>query len=241
MRIAILGYGKMGKEIEKISLERNHSISLVIDINNLEEFTAKNLNNSDVAIDFSVPDSAYKNILKCFEADIPIVSGTTGWLDKYDEIIKICKEKNKSFFYASNYSLGVNILFFINNQLAKIMNKFPDYQVKIDETHHTQKLDKPSGTAISLANDIIKQINRKTKWELAGQVSENTLNINSFRIENVFGIHEISYDSPVDVLKIKHSAKSRKGFAVGAILAAEYIIDKKGVFQMENLLGFQKS
>jgi 4-hydroxy-tetrahydrodipicolinate reductase len=236
MRIALLGYGKMGKEIEKIALARQHEIGLIIDIDNYNELTRENLQATDVAIDFSVPSGAYTNIMKCFDADIPIVSGTTGWLDKFDEVIDICRKKNKSFFYASNYSIGVNIFFHLNRQLAELMNKFPDYDVDIEEIHHIHKLDAPSGTAISLANDILKQIERKKEWKLDFQGDKDIISISAKREGEIPGIHIINYNSQVDTIEIKHTAKSRKGLAFGAVLAAEYVLDKKGYHTMNDLL-----
>ncbi len=236
MNIAILGYGKMGKEIEKTALERNHKVLLKIDIDNQSELTGENLMNIDVAIDFSIPDSAYNNIVKCFEANTPIVSGTTGWLDKFDKVISMCKEKEQTFFYASNYSLGVNIFIELNRNLARMMNSFSEYDIAIEETHHTQKLDAPSGTAIKLANDIISVLDRKNKWELDKKSESDSIRISAIRKNKITGIHTITYDSPMDFIEIKHSAKSRKGFALGAILAAEFIKDKKGYFTMNDLL-----
>ncbi len=236
MKIALIGYGKMGKEIEAVALQRNHTISLIIDINNQNELTVENLKNADVAIEFTNPEIAYQNVLKCFEADIPVVSGSTGWSEKVEVAKKICLKENRSFIWSSNYSLGVNIFFKINAFLAKIMNRFDNYNVAIEETHHTQKLDAPSGTAISLADDILKQIDRKTTWQLDKDDSADKLKITAVRRENVPGIHTINYDSPVDYIEITHSAKSRKGFAFGAVLAAEYIYNKKGVFTMDDLL-----
>jgi len=236
MNIAILGYGKMGKEIEKIALERNHKVLLIIDIENQSDLTREDLLNIDVAIDFSIPDSAYSNILRCFDANTPVVSGTTGWLDKFDKVISLCKEKEQTFFYASNFSLGVNIFFELNRNLASLMNSFSDYDIAIEETHHKQKLDAPSGTAIKLANDIISVLNRKNKWELNKASESDSLKITAIRKNNIAGIHTITYNSPMDLIEIKHSAKSRKGFALGAILAAEFIKDKKGYFTMNDLL-----
>jgi len=236
MNIAILGYGKMGKEIEKITLERNHKVLLIIDIDNQSEFTSENLLNIDVAVDFSMPDCAYTNIVRCFEANTPVVSGTTGWLDKFDKVISMCKEKEQTFFYASNFSLGVNIFFELNRNLARIMNSFSDYDIVIEEKHHTQKLDAPSGTAIKLANDIISVLDRKSRWELDKASESDSIKISAIRKNKITGIHTITYDSPMDFIEIKHSAKSRKGFALGAILAAEFIKDKKGYFTMNDLL-----
>lgn len=236
MNIAILGYGKMGKTIERIALERGHKISLIIDINNQNELTKENLQKADVAIDFSTPTSAYFNIIKCFEANIPIVCGTTGWLEKFDEVAKLCIKEKKAFFYASNYSIGVNIFFAINKYLARIMNDFSDYQVDIEETHHTQKLDAPSGTAITLAENIIENLNRKNKWKLDCEGLDESLRVHAIREPDVPGIHKIKYENNIDFIEIKHSAKNRDGFALGAVLAAEYIKGKTGVFSMNDLL-----
>ena len=235
MKIAIIGYGKMGKEIEKIAIERNHEIILTIDENNLSAITKENLKKADVAIDFSTPESAYNNILDCFAAGVPVVSGTTGWLKNYDNAVAECKKQKLTFFYASNFSLGVNIFFEINKHLAKIMNKYSDYEVTIEEAHHIHKIDAPSGTAISLANDIIKNVKRKNSWTRTIPDKEN-IHILSTRKGNIPGIHTIIYDSYVDKLEIKHTAKNRKGFALGAILAAEFIQNKTGVFSMSDLL-----
>jgi 4-hydroxy-tetrahydrodipicolinate reductase len=236
MNIAILGYGKMGKEIEKAAIERNHSISLIIDINNQSDLNKENLSKVDVAIDFSIPDSAYSNIIKCFEYNTPVVSGTTGWISKLEEIKAICKEKKQAFLYAANFSPGVNIFMQINKRLAKIMNLFPDYEITLEETHHAQKLDAPSGTAIKLAGDIIPVINRKNKWELNKASDDDSIKITSIRKDNISGIHKVTYNSPMDVIEIQHSAKSRKGFAMGAIKAAEFIKDKEGYYTINDLL-----
>lgn len=237
MRIAIIGYGKMGKVIEKIALQRNHEIVLKIDENNLSDFNDENLKNVDVAIEFSTPSSAYDNFLKCFSSNVPVVSGTTGWLDKLDDLKKNIKENNLSFFYASNFSLGVNLFFKINQYLAQLFKGFNnDYQVDIKEVHHTQKLDKPSGTAISLANDIINIREDKNNWTLEKLNKENEIYINAVREANIFGIHEINYKSIFDEIQIKHSACSRDGFALGSILSAEFLKNKKGFFTMNDLL-----
>lgn len=236
MKIALIGYGKMGKEIEAAALERNHTISLIIDLNNLHDLTAENLRKADVVIEFTNPEHAYINVMKCFEADVPVVSGSTGWNEKVEEARQKCLAGNHSFIWSSNYSLGVNIFFKLNQFLARIMDKFENYNVSLVETHHTQKLDAPSGTAITLANDIIKEVKRKAAWQLNESQEEDKLPITAIRRENVPGIHTINYDSPVDYIEITHSAKSRKGFAFGAVLAAEYIYDKKGAFTMDDLL-----
>jgi len=236
MKIALLGYGKMGKEIEKIALERDHQIVLKIDIDNAQDLNIENLQKADVAIDFSIPDSAYNNIMKCFEASIPIVCGTTGWLDKFEEVTKYCKDHKKSFFYASNYSIGMNIFFRVNSYLAEMMNRFSNYEVEIEEIHHIHKLDAPSGTAISLADGIIEKIYRKEIWELDRQSKPEALKIKALREDEVPGTHIITYDSAVDFIEIKHSAKNRIGLAMGAVVAAEFIVGKTGYFNMDNLM-----
>jgi 4-hydroxy-tetrahydrodipicolinate reductase len=236
MKIALLGYGKMGKEIEKIALERNHQIALVIDENNQHDLTVENLNKADVAIDFSIPASAVHNIMTCFEAKVPVVCGTTGWLKQFDEIRTLCEQQQQTFFYASNYSLGVNVFFAVNKYLAGIMNTLKGYEVGMKEIHHIHKLDAPSGTAITLANDLIANLDRKEKWEL-NQLSEGPMiGITAVRENEVPGTHIITWDSEVDRIEISHEAKSRKGFALGAVLAAEFIRDKKGIFSMQDLM-----
>ena len=237
MKLALLGYGKMGKEIENTALERKHSIELTIDINNQHDLIAVNLRKADVAIDFSTPDSAYGNIMKCFEADIPVVCGTTGWLDRFDEVVGYCKANQKSFFYASNFSIGVYLFFDINRKLARVMNRFTDYDVSIEETHHIHKLDAPSGTAIALAKDIISEIDRKKQWELGNETKPESLLIKAIRENEIPGIHKVTYDSAIDSISVTHSAKNRKGLAQGAVLAAEFIYNKKGFFTMSDLMG----
>jgi 4-hydroxy-tetrahydrodipicolinate reductase len=241
MKIALLGYGKMGKEIENIALNRNHTIVLKIDINNSSELTIENLQKADVAIDFSIPASAHENIMKCFSANVPIVCGTTGWLEKYQQVVDYCNQNKKTFFYASNYSVGVNIFFKLNKYLAEIMNKFQAYNPSMTEIHHIHKLDAPSGTAITLAEGMIEKIDRKERWELNAESSGQNLKIEALREGEVPGTHIIKYDSPVDYIEIKHLAKSRQGFALGAVLAAEYIKDKTGFFSMEHLMNDNKT
>jgi 4-hydroxy-tetrahydrodipicolinate reductase len=236
MNIALLGYGKMGKEIEKTALERNHRIVLVIDAYNLDELTTGNLSKADVAIDFSTPGSAFQNIMKCFEAGIPVVCGTTGWVDRISEVREICNTKQQTFFYASNYSLGVNLFFALNKQLARIMNTYADYEVSIKEIHHVHKLDAPSGTAISLANDLISCLKRKENWELNQASGGTHIGITAVRENEVPGTHIITWDSAVDRIEISHEAKNRKGLALGAVLAAEFIKNKKGVYSMQDLI-----
>ena len=232
MKIALLGYGKMGKVIEKIAISRGHEIILKKDADN---DTFAGLENADVAIDFSMPNIAVCNISECFNTNTPIVSGTTGWNDDYQQMVDLCKAKNGSFIYSSNFSLGVNIFFELNDYLSKIMSKFNDYKVSMEEIHHTQKLDAPSGTAISLANDVISNTNINN-WTLS-EATATELPIVAKRIENVPGTHSVFYNSDVDFIEIKHEAKNREGFALGAVIAAEYIHDKKGVFTMKEVLG----
>lgn len=230
MKIALLGYGKMGKTIERLAVERGHEIVLRIS----EDIENADLDIADVAIDFSVPDAAFRNITTCFDKQVPVVSGTTGWLKKYDEVVELCKKKNAAFIYASNFSLGVNLFFELNKQLSQLMNKFKEYKVSIEEIHHTHKLDAPSGTAITLAEQIIEN-SSKTGWKLDGS-KENEIPVTAKRIENVPGTHTISYDSEVDTIKIEHIAHSRDGFALGAIIAAEWLQHKKGVYSMKDVL-----
>ncbi len=230
MKIALLGYGKMGKVIEKIALERGHEIVL----KKSSASTYEGLANADVAIDFSVPDSAVCNISECFNTNIPVVCGTTGWLAHYDDMVALCKAKNGSFIYGSNFSLGVNIFFELNAYLAKMMSNLEQYKVSMEEIHHTQKLDAPSGTAISLAEGIIENSDY-TNWTLDTPLA-NQIHIDAKRIENVPGTHSIFYDSTVDQIEIKHTAHNREGFALGAVIAAEWLADKKGVFTMKDVL-----
>ena len=230
MRIALLGYGKMGKTIEQIALQRGHII--VIKANHDDKY---DITQADVAIDFSIPKAAYKNITHCLTHHIPVISGTTGWLDDYDKAVALCQKEKGAFIYASNFSLGVNIFFELNRSLAKIMNTLKEYKVSIAEIHHTQKLDAPSGTAITLANDIIKEHSNYSSWRLNEQ-ADNTINISAKRIENVPGTHTINYNSDVDAININHIAHSRHGFALGAVIAAEWLLGKTGVFTMKDVL-----
>lgn len=238
MKIALVGYGKMGQTIEKIANERGHEIVSVIDINNQDDFQSDAFRSADVAIEFSAPTAAYNNYMQCFTANVPVVAGTTGWLDRIDDIKTFCREEGKTFFYASNYSIGVNIFFAVNKYLAKLMNRFPAYDVRMSETHHIHKLDAPSGTAITLAEGIIAEIDRKKQWVLGEAAQSTDLPIEDIREGEVPGIHEIFYESDVDYIHIKHSAKSRAGFALGAVLAAEFTAGKKGFLSMNDLLDF---
>jgi 4-hydroxy-tetrahydrodipicolinate reductase len=237
MKITLIGYGKMGKTIEQIALQRGHQISHLIDVNNVQDLNLIKTGDTEVAIEFTQPESAFDNVKYCVENQIPIVCGTTGWLEKRHIIEQICKDKGSAFFYASNYSIGVNIFFKINQILAKMMNHYPQYQIGIEEIHHTEKKDAPSGTAITLAEGIIEEVTRKVGWKLSEDI-ENQINITALRQPNVAGTHTICYQSEIDTIEIKHTAHSRHGFALGAVLAAEWLRDKKGVFGMNDLLGF---
>jgi len=237
MKIAIIGYGRMGKEIESIAKSRGHEISLIVDHDNAKNFDKEQLANSDVAIEFSVPESAYDNILSCMDASLPVVVGTTGWLNKMDEIRRKCEEENKTFFYASNFSIGVNMFFEINRRLAQLMNHYPNYDPSVEEIHHIKKLDSPSGTAITIANDIIENLNRKSNCTPAPSTNENELQVASLRTSGVPGTHITRYFSEIDSIEIKHIANGRKGFALGAVIAAEWVQGKTGYFGMKDLLG----
>jgi len=238
MKIALIGYGKMGKTIEKLALQQGHEIVLKIDQHNLADLQKQSINQVDVAIEFSRPEAAIANVLACFEQGIPVVSGTTGWVDKMDEIHRVCREKKAAFFYASNYSIGVYLFSRINTQLAAMMNQQTEYEVSMEEIHHTQKLDAPSGTAINLANSILKEVDRKDKWINEATEQQTDLTILSKRIDQVPGTHQINWQSAIDTISIKHVAHSRAGFAQGALAAAVWLIGKKGVFGMKDLLGF---
>ena len=234
MKIALFGYGKMGKMVEKIALQRGHIIIEKIDAGNAEP----DISRADVAIDFSVPSSALKNISLCLERHVPVVSGTTGWLTDYNKAVTLCKEKNGAFIHASNFSLGVNLFFQLNGYLARLMKHFPQYETGIEEIHHTQKLDAPSGTAIKLAEDIIANTS-KTGWKL-GEAGENEIPIAAKRTANVPGTHTVSYMGTNDTIAIQHIAHNREGFALGAIIAAEWIIGKKGVYTMKDVLNLEQ-
>lgn len=231
MNIALLGYGKMGKTIEQIAIKRGHNVVLAID----KDDKNYDITKADVAIDFSIPTVAFNNISNCINNNVPVISGTTGWLDQYDDAVALCKEKKGAFIYASNYSLGVNIFFELNKTLAKMMSALKQYNVSMEEIHHTQKLDAPSGTAISLANGIIKKHDSYHNWKL-DKNEENTIPIVAKRIEDVPGTHTVTYESEVDTINIEHIAHTRQGFALGAVVAAEWIADKTGVFTMNDVL-----
>lgn len=230
MKIGLFGYGKMGKMIERIAQERNHKIVAKIDI----DTTEINFSEIDVAIDFSMPGAAFGNITACLEHGIPIISGTTGWLKDFDKVTALCKEKKGAFIYASNFSLGVNVFFELNAYLAQMMKNLDQYKVSMEEIHHTQKLDAPSGTAITLAEGILENT-KYQDWKLE-EAKENEIPITSKRIDAVPGTHTVTYQSEVDSIEIKHTAHNREGFALGAVIAAEWIVDKTGVFSMKDVL-----
>ncbi|HWK06138.1 MAG TPA: 4-hydroxy-tetrahydrodipicolinate reductase [Puia sp.] len=238
MKIALIGYGKMGKAIEEIALAKGHEIVLKISVDNLGDNTEENIRKADVAIEFTGPDSAYDNIRRCLQAGVPVVAGSTGWLEKYEELKQFCRTEGKTFLYASNFSIGVNIFFEVNKRLAELMAPHPEYNINLTEIHHTQKRDAPSGTAITLAEQILERVPRKKGW--VNHISDNSddLSILSERINPAPGTHNITYSSTVDTIEITHTAHNRQGFASGAVLAAEFIYNKKGVFSMKDVLGF---
>jgi 4-hydroxy-tetrahydrodipicolinate reductase len=246
MKIALLGYGKMGQIIEHFAVERGHEIVLKISLQNQAELTTANLSKADVAIDFSAPNAALNNIYACFEANLPIVVGTTGWYGQLQEVKNQCLASNNTLLYGSNFSIGVNLFFHVNKVLAKLMNNFPAYEVQVEEIHHTQKLDAPSGTAMTIAEEIIDNLDRKKEWvnELGDTPFEEVLKsdqllIASQRIENVPGTHTVVYSSEVDEIEIKHTAHSRAGFALGAVIAAEWLEQKQGFFNIADIFNFK--
>lgn len=237
MKIALIGYGKMGKAIEEVAIAKGHEIVLKIDVQNNHEFTKENIEKAEVAIEFTGPHSAFENVKKCIELGIPVVSGSTGWLDKWNEIEALCKTKNGCVVYSSNYSIGVNLFFEINKQLAKLMEPYNEYDVSMTELHHTEKKDAPSGTAISLAEQILANMGRKHQWVNSPSLSPNDLVITSERIDPAPGTHTVTYGSSIDTIEITHTAHTRKGFASGAVLAAEFANQKSGIFTMKEVLG----
>ncbi|QEC53980.1 dihydrodipicolinate reductase [Anseongella ginsenosidimutans] len=239
MKIALLGYGKMGKEVEKAALKRGHEIVLKIDVANPGDLSPENLSGADAAIEFTTPQTAPENIRACLNAGLPVVVGTTGWYAHFDELAALCRQREGTLFHATNFSIGVAIFFHMNRMLAGIMNAHPDYEVSIEEIHHTRKLDAPSGTAITAAEAILEQILRKEGWENAEKTSgENKLLIKSLREGDVPGTHTVTYRSGIDSIELKHTAFSREGFASGAVAAAEWVRDRKGVFTMSDMLRF---
>ena len=245
MKIALIGYGKMGKEIERIALSRGHEVVCVIDINNQEDFASEAFRSADVAIEFTNPGAAYGNCLRTMQEGVKLVSGSTGWMAEHgEEMRRLCTEEGKTLFWSSNFSLGVAIFSAVNKYLARIMNEFPTYDVSMTETHHIHKLDAPSGTAITLAEGILENLDRKTRWELASADKEedekDVLRITAIREGEVPGIHSIRYDSEADSITITHDAKNRRGFALGAVLAAEYTAGHTGFLGMSDLFLFLK-
>jgi len=238
MNIALIGYGRMGHEIEAIALKRGHVIKLIIDENNTDDLNKVNLSKVDVAIEFSFPGAAFTNITKCLESKVPVVSGTTGWLEDYDKVCEICKLNNTAFIHSTNYSIGVNLLFKLNSELAKKMEQYNNYSVSIEEIHHTKKLDAPSGTAITLADAIIKEHSGYNKWCFEKDQASHNIPIRSVREGLVPGTHTITWDSDIDTISLKHEAKNRKGLALGAVVAAEFIHSKHGIFTMNDVMGF---
>ena len=235
MKLALIGYGKMGKAVAEAAKERGHEVILIIDVDNKSEFRPENIKKADVVLEFTTPSSAYENILKCIEAGVPVVSGTTGWTDKLPEIKEKVIREGGSFFYSPNFSLGVNIMFKLNEYLSRIMSKFPEYTVSITEKHHIHKLDAPSGTAIKIAEGIIKNMPQKQRWSLTEQ-GEDIIPIKAIREGEILGVHQVLYTSDNDYLLIEHSLKSRKALAEGAIMAAEFLKDKKGFYTFDDLL-----
>jgi len=238
MKIVLLGYGKMGKEIEKIAIARKHEIVHKIDVENSYKLKELIPGAADAAIEFTQPDAAFENIKICLERNIPVISGTTGWLSRKAEVEALVKKHNASFFYASNYSVGVNLFFHFNKIMAKMMNGFQDYDVELEEIHHIYKKDAPSGTAITAAEGILDNLERKKNWVLNQASDKEELRIVDKRIAAVPGTHTVLYHSPIDSIELKHTAYSREGFATGAVLAAEFLQGKKGIFGMNDMLGF---
>ncbi len=237
MKIALIGYGKMGKAIEQIAVERGHSIVLKIDFDNLQDFTKDNLQKADVAIEFTGPHSAFENVVKCIQYGVPLVCGSTGWLEKWNDVNILCEKENGSLLYASNFSVGVNLFFEINKYVAALMSKHPEYNISMEEIHHTQKKDAPSGTAITLAEQILANNHSKKNWVNEEAKNAEELSIISKRIDPAPGTHSIKYSSVIDDIEITHTAHSRTGFATGAVLAAEFLRGKKGIYGMKEVLG----
>ena len=237
MKIALIGYGKMGKAIEEIAVSKGHEIVLKIDLSNTSDFTKENIQKANVAIEFTGPETAFENISKCIQWGVPVISGSTGWLDHFEKAKKLCEEKKGCLIYASNFSIGVNLFFEINKQVAALMEPYAHYDVSMTEIHHTEKKDAPSGTAISLAEQILANIGRKNKWVNEASNEASDLIIRSERIDPAPGTHSVTYDSSIDSIEITHTAHTRKGFAGGAVLAAEFANQKIGTFTMKDVLG----
>ncbi len=237
MNVALIGYGKMGREIEKLLLARGHRIALIVDADNAADLNPEKLRGVDVAIEFSTPATAFENVCKCLEFSVPVVCGTTAWIDKLPAVEALCKERNGAFFYASNYSIGVNLVFRLNALLARMMDRFDGYDVTIEELHHVEKKDAPSGTAVTLADGILTGLGRKKKWVNETTTNREELEILSIRRSVAPGTHTVTYESDSDVVTLQHTSKSRLGLAQGAVAAAEFLKDKKGVYTMDDLLG----
>ncbi|MCL2561866.1 MAG: 4-hydroxy-tetrahydrodipicolinate reductase [Rikenellaceae bacterium] len=237
MNIALIGYGKMGREIEQMLAARGHSVVLIVDETNSTDFTPQTLRDAaaDIAIEFTTPEAAFGNIVTCLEAGVGVVCGTTGWLDRYADIVTLCRERDGAFFYAPNYSIGVNIFFKLNELLAQMMNRFAQYDVSMEEIHHIHKKDAPSGTAIKLAEGVAANVKRKNGWTM-GEPAEDEIFIAAGRGGEVPGIHTVEWESDVDVITITHEAKSRAGLAAGVIMAAEFLHGRKGVYSMEDIM-----
>jgi 4-hydroxy-tetrahydrodipicolinate reductase len=238
MNIALIGYGRMGHEIEAAALKRGHVIKLIIDKDNASDLNSTNLKGIDVAIEFSLPSTAFQNISECLNCRVPVVSGTTGWLEKYEDAAGMCLKNKTSFLHSTNFSIGVNLLFRLNSELAKQMNRYNNYTVSIEEIHHTKKLDAPSGTALTLVSGITNENDRYDKWHHGRSNEEKSVPVESVREGDVPGTHTIVWDSEVDAISLRHESKNRKGLALGAVIAAEYISTRKGVFTMNDVMGF---
>lgn len=238
MNIALIGYGRMGHEIEAIAIQRGHVIQLIVDLDNTSDLNPGNLSGIDIAIEFSTPDTAFDNIYKCLAAGVPVVSGTTGWLENYEKAVELCHEKKTSFLHSSNFSIGVNLLFRLSRELAERMNLYKNYNVSIEEIHHTKKLDAPSGTAITLAEGIVETHSGYDKWCFENDNANNCIPIRSVREGLVPGTHTVTWDSEIDTISLRHVSKSRKGLAMGAVVAAEFISSKEGIFTMRDVMGF---
>lgn len=238
MNIALIGYGRMGHEIEEAALKRNHVIKLVVDANNIDDLNSQNLKGIDVAIEFTFPDAALGNIIRCLENKVSVVSGTTGWLADYGKAVETCNRNKTSFIHSTNFSIGVNLLFRLNAELTKYIGKYRDYSVSIEEIHHTRKLDAPSGTAITLAEGIVGNHPEYEGWSFSDEITEKKIPVTSVREGDVPGTHIITWDSAIDSISLRHDARNRKGLALGAVLAAEYIREREGVFTMNDVIGF---
>lgn len=238
MNIALIGYGRMGHEVETVAISRGHVIKLIVDQQNIDDLNEINLNGTDVVIEFSSPLAAFDNVVKCLRLKVPVVSGTTGWLNDYKKAVDICNENKTSFIHSSNFSIGVNLLFRLNKELARQMNRYQDYSVSIEEIHHTKKLDAPSGTAITLAEGIIEQHPAYRKWCFEKDKTSDCIPIQSIREGLVPGTHTVTWDSEIDVISLRHEARNRRGLALGAVVAAEFISSRKGIFSMDDVIGF---